>query len=140
MTAPLVDDRDLCKRGCGIVHTVPCEAPGELHDGRLVQCERAFCHDGDHEWTMDPTHVATWPNPDDNHPTKVNMPDSPEPILQFFTYRHLPPELGAISKHFADLADDLVAQLPRNTERSVALRKLLEAKDAAVRARIYKEA
>jgi hypothetical protein len=29
--------------------------------------------------------------------------------------------------------------LPRNPERTVALRKLLEAKDAAVRAQLFKE-
>ena len=57
-----------------------------------------------------------------------------EPIQQFFAYSHLPPHLQAVSKPFGDLADNLVATLPRNAERSVALRKLLEAKDAAVRA------
>jgi hypothetical protein len=31
-----------------------------------------------------------------------------------------------------------VDTLPRNPERTAALRKLLEAKDAAVRARLYK--
>lgn len=59
-----------------------------------------------------------------------------EPILQFFSYAHLPTKLGIISKPFGDLAHHLVAQLPRNAERSVAIRKLLEAKDAAVRATI----
>jgi hypothetical protein len=32
------------------------------------------------------------------------------------------------------MADRIVSTLPRNPERTVALRKLLEAKDAAVRA------
>ena len=59
-----------------------------------------------------------------------------EHILQFFTYEHLPEHLANISKPFADLAHDIVVKLPRNPERTVALRKLLEAKDAAVRARI----
>jgi hypothetical protein len=36
------------------------------------------------------------------------------------------------------MADHLVATVPRNPERTVALRKLLEAKDCAVRALIYK--
>ena len=35
-----------------------------------------------------------------------------------------------------ELARQLVEALPRNAERSVALRKLLEAKDAAVRANV----
>lgn len=59
-----------------------------------------------------------------------------ETILQFFESDHLPPHLSVISKRFQDLADVLVASLPRNAERTVALRKLLESKDAAVRARI----
>lgn len=59
---------------------------------------------------------------------------TPEPILQFFTYEHLPPHLQAVSRPWCELAHDVVATLPRNAERSSALRKLLEGKDAAVRA------
>lgn len=59
-----------------------------------------------------------------------------EHIVQFFAFAHLPPHLQAISKPFADLADQIVATLPKNPERTVALRKLLESKDAAVRAAI----
>ena len=60
-----------------------------------------------------------------------------EPILQFFSWEHLPPHLQDVSKPFGDLAHGLVERLPRNPERTVALRKLLEAKDAAVRARLF---
>lgn len=60
-----------------------------------------------------------------------------EHILQFFAYAHLRPELAAISQPFAELSA-FVMKLPRNPERSVALRKLLEAKDAAVRAALAK--
>jgi len=66
------------------------------------------------------------------------MADQQEPILQFFACEHLPPELQAHSKPFGDLARVLVGTLPRNPERTVALRKLLESKDAAVRAAIFK--
>lgn len=59
-----------------------------------------------------------------------------EPILQFFSWSHLNPALQPISQPFSDLAQQIVATLPRNPERTVALRKLLEAKDAAVRAKI----
>lgn len=58
-------------------------------------------------------------------------------VLQFFTYSHLPAELQAVSKPFCDLAA-FVANGPQNTETTVALRKLLEAKDAAVRAVLFK--
>lgn len=61
-----------------------------------------------------------------------------EPILQFFSFEHLPEELQEVSEPFCNLARHVVLTLPRNPERTVALRKLLEAKDAAVRARILK--
>ena len=57
-------------------------------------------------------------------------------VLQFFRYSHLPPHLQERSKPFADLAT-IVASGPTNPETTVALRKLLEAKDAAVRAHIF---
>lgn len=60
-----------------------------------------------------------------------------EPILQFFEYDHLPEKLKTVSSPFCALAHDIVVMLPRNPERTVALRKLLEAKDAAVRALIF---
>lgn len=76
-----------------------------------------------------------------------------EHILQFFVYAHLPPDLAAIAKPFCELAHALVLgdnvpeagtvilgrSVPRNPERTVALRKLLEAKDAAVRAKLARE-
>lgn len=61
-----------------------------------------------------------------------------EPLLQFFTYTHLPPHLAAVSAPFCDLANKLVSELPQNAERTVALRKLLESKDCAVRALLFK--
>lgn len=57
-----------------------------------------------------------------------------EPLLKFFAWAHLPPHLQAISQPFCELACTIVERLPRNAERTVALRKLLEAKDAGVRA------
>lgn len=57
-------------------------------------------------------------------------------ILRFFHYAHLPERLQGASKPFCDLARHIVETLPRNPERTVALRKLLEAKDAAVRANV----
>lgn len=61
---------------------------------------------------------------------------SEDPILRFFHYAHLPEQLQARSKPFCDLARHVVETTPRNAERSVALRKLLEAKDAGVRAHV----
>jgi hypothetical protein len=61
-----------------------------------------------------------------------------EPILQFFDYEHLPKDLADVSEPFCMLALDIVENLPRNPERTVALRKLLEAKDCAVRAKLMR--
>ena len=60
-------------------------------------------------------------------------------MLQFFTYGHLPGHLQAVSMPFCLLAEQMVAMLPSNAERTVMLRKLLEAKDCAVRAVLYTE-
>jgi hypothetical protein len=59
-------------------------------------------------------------------------------ILRFFKYAHLPPHLQAHSKPWADLARHVIESVPRSAERTVALRKLLEGKDAAVRAALPK--
>lgn len=58
----------------------------------------------------------------------------PSPILRWFDYHHLKPAQAGVTVLFGDLADKLDKELPAGPEKSVALRKLLEAKDAAVRA------
>lgn len=65
-------------------------------------------------------------------PLLVKMSEQ-EPILKFFTFAHLPERLQGVSFAFASLAVQ-VMELPRSAERTVALRKILEGKDAAVRA------
>lgn len=55
-------------------------------------------------------------------------------ILAFFKYEHLPEPLQEISKPFAQLAYEMATNLPSGAEVSAGLRKLLEAKDCAVRA------
>lgn len=62
-------------------------------------------------------------------------------ILRWFTYAHLPDHLRATSKPFADLAAEMAAGFDdmdgsQKAETVAGLRKLLEAKDCAVRARI----
>ncbi len=56
--------------------------------------------------------------------------------MEHFSYSHLPPDLAAISKPFHDLAHSMLNTLPNCDERIAGLRKLLEAKDCAVRARL----
>lgn len=60
-------------------------------------------------------------------------------MLQFFAHGHLPEHLRAVSKPFSDLAHHIVKTLPNNPEQTVALRKLLEAKDCAVRSLLFKQ-
>lgn len=57
-------------------------------------------------------------------------------LLAFFEYDHLPDDLAAVSRPFAALADRLLDELPESAEMTVCLRKLLEAKDCAVRAAV----
>ena len=61
-------------------------------------------------------------------------------LLQFFKYDHLPEHLQKVSKPFRDLAQSLANDLPANAETTTALRKLLESKDCAVRATLFKQA
>lgn len=61
------------------------------------------------------------------------MHPSTTAILRYFEYRHLPPKLQVISEPFCGLARHL-ADILDGPELTVALRKLLESKDAAVRA------
>ena len=58
-------------------------------------------------------------------------------LKQFFEYRHLLPRMQEVAKPFAHVAQHILS-LPENPERTMALRKLLEARDCAVRAEQYK--
>lgn len=60
-----------------------------------------------------------------------------ERMLKWFKFGHLPDHLQDVSRPFAELAAGLCSQVIGGPERTVALRKLLEAKDAAVRAMLH---
>jgi hypothetical protein len=57
-------------------------------------------------------------------------------ILRHFDFQHLPIPLADVSVLFHDLAHHLVRTLSDGPQLTTALRKLLEAKDCAVRARL----
>ena len=59
-----------------------------------------------------------------------------ERMMKWFAFGHLPEHLQAVSAKFYDVACSMCALVQSGPERTVALRKLLEAKDAAVRATI----
>lgn len=59
-----------------------------------------------------------------------------ERMLKWFEYEHLPQNLQVVSIKFYELAMSVCALVAPGPERTVALRKLLESKDAAVRATV----
>lgn len=63
---------------------------------------------------------------------------SSKQITQFFAWRHLGDREQRIAKPFAELAYWIVRHMPHNPERMVALRKLLESRDAAMRVLLYR--
>lgn len=68
------------------------------------------------------------------------MSEPREPILQFFEPKAgMPVQWQTLEYIYIHMAELIVSQVPRNPERSVALRKLLESKDAAFRALIFTE-
>lgn len=64
---------------------------------------------------------------------------APSVILKYFDYEHLPQHLQEVSKPVGDLARLMDQQLPPGAEKSAGLRKLLEAKDCLVRAKLEKQ-
>lgn len=80
---------------------------------------------------------ATWVHPGGQACSKLTArAEAAEPMLKWFAFDHLPEHLQVVSEPFHDLAHHLVQTVPRSPERTVALRKLLEGKDAAVRAQL----
>jgi hypothetical protein len=61
------------------------------------------------------------------------MHPATEAMLRFFAYEHLPEKLQFVSEPFSRLAHSVAENL-EGPEATVCLRKLLEAKDCAVRA------
>jgi hypothetical protein len=56
--------------------------------------------------------------------------------MKYFAYQHLPAHLQEVSKPIGDIATLMDESLPDGAEKSAGLRKLLEAKDALVRAKL----
>jgi hypothetical protein len=80
---------------------------------------------------MTETHEG--PSAESRHPAVAG-------VLRFFEYDHLPEGMIKLTaRAFADFAAKMVAILPSDPELTVALRKLLEAKDAAVRCAVVDE-
>ena len=70
----------------------------------------------------------------DDTDVKIHRNPAVDHVLRYFRFDHLKAELQDVSRDFAALAQITADRAPNNPETTVALRKLLEAKDAAVRA------
>jgi len=97
-----------------------------IHDGALVR------FDGDGGQSL--TRLSEL-----EHVGKGVVTMGEERMLQFFQASHLPTGLREVSQPFCDLAYQMCDVLPGGPERTVMLRKLLEAKDCAVRARLEQQ-
>ena len=63
----------------------------------------------------------------------------PNRMMRWFEYAHLPSNLQVVSRLCAILADNMDNHLPEGAEKTAGLRKLLEAKDCFVRAKLEAE-
>ena len=68
----------------------------------------------------------------------MKIADQIEEQLSYFKYDHLPPHLQNVSKGFHDLAHKLVKETAPGHALLQSLDHLLIAKDAGVRATLYK--
>lgn len=59
-----------------------------------------------------------------------------ERMMKWFKYDNLPPHLQEVSVGFYDLAVGICNIVEPGPERTVALRKLLESREAAIRAKV----
>jgi len=96
---------------------------------RCPNCKEKFIHAEHQKWTA-------WPKGVKKGGLDIK---AHRRHLQFFNYGHLPDELKKVSMKFNALAHSLVEDLPDNDQRDQALHRLLESKDAAVRALVYTE-
>lgn len=62
------------------------------------------------------------------------MTSDRSPILRWFKSDNLPEHIRGVAEQFEKLAIDLDIALEPGAEKATALRKILEAKDAALRA------
>lgn len=118
-----------------ILFANPAYTPVAVHGDMF---RRYFPHPGDYYVVYEDGYASISPQEafkngyTEIEPVAANS--QPERMLKFFAYEHLRPDLQRISQPFSDLAHLLALAVPAGPERTVALRKLLEAKDAAVRA------
>lgn len=82
------------------------------------------------------THFSRLQHKANHQPQAHKDQPQPSPIMQYFSYQHLPQHLQIVSAPIGDLAKQLDETLQPGAEKSAGLRKLLEAKDCFVRASV----
>ena len=60
----------------------------------------------------------------------------PNRMMRWFGFKHLPEHLQGVSEECHNLAEFMDRYLPEGAEKAAGLRKLLEAKDCFVRAKL----
>jgi hypothetical protein len=78
--------------------------------------------------------MFTWARGDSKDADAVPPPDRRHAMLRWFAYKHLPEEMHRIATTFDAMAQWMVEVIPASDEATVAMRKLLESRDAAIRA------
>jgi hypothetical protein len=119
--APFLGDRPACHESVVALHRIAAKVGVEF-----VEC------------TYDPREGScVSEGPFDPLAAELNTDVGTHRMLKWFKYDHLPVHLQAISRPFLQIAQVVDYLCEPGPERTVALRKLLEAKDAAVRARLH---
>ena len=130
---------------------VPCYASDVSYDHAIADATILFLHSYSNEeevfedidfclWkyvvplTIKPTKLPTKEKPVSININTDDKGNKQSVILQFFAYDHLPEHLQEVSQEFFFMAQYLDRVILTSAEKSVALRKLLESKDSAVRA------
>ena len=72
--------------------------------------------------------------PEPEQEPETTLHPAVEALLDFFDYDHLAEPMRGVSEQFSRLAGSIAIDIPDSAEKTTALRKLLEAKDCAVRA------
>ena len=72
----------------------------------------------------------------DSANVNVTTDSKHQSLVKYFGFKHLPEHLQPISEKFHDMATWLDSALTNGPEKTVCMRKLLEAKDCAVRANL----
>jgi len=131
--------------------------PPTPSEGQVGYVAAHYVPDHSNHWPADRVRLTVRPGSlEPEHPVSIDLPRDyaldladmivanahpqlplKDDLAQFFAWDHLPQYLQPVSRMFGVLAQRIM-MLPKNPERTAAIRHLLEAKDCAVRAVLWK--